>query len=312
MQETIITCLKFCSMKITGRKFLFILTMVIIPSSIFSQVNNIIVGSSSSSIYVIDMHDTALSSYDSEFGCLAVVKYYKLDLDWNGIPDFTFTAYCYMGGMSDNDYIRLSSGDNASFSADSVTDDQGQIDSVLHCSYTQNLVPIVRMYNDSDTLFVSDCSQSQTTSIANHNVWLYPITCVGNSVDNWISGVHYIGISKKINNVTYLGWIKVEVVSYDLIYFKEYALNNSIVDVPRHEQSSLSVYPNPATTNLFIRSDHCRKVEIYDIIGSLVKSIDPAVGNKEVSLDVTGFSPGVYFVRIYVDNAIVTRKINKQ
>ena len=60
------------------------------------------------------------------------------------------------------------------------------------------------------------------------------------------------------------------------------------------------VYPNPAGNELRIQSAELKieSVEIYDVIGDKMFSRHPAVGSQQLSIDVSEFTPGIYFVKV--------------
>ena len=71
------------------------------------------------------------------------------------------------------------------------------------------------------------------------------------------------------------------------------------------------MYPNPAKDFLYIdnKEQLIEKIEIYSIIGSLVKRID-LDHRAKVKISVSDFQEGSYIVRIYdLNNKIYTRKI---
>jgi hypothetical protein len=55
-------------------------------------------------------------------------------------------------------------------------------------------------------------------------------------------------------------------------------------------------YPSPASKELFIESDTAVSIEIYDCLGSLVKSINVMPGISQILID--AFSKGVYFIKV--------------
>lgn len=295
-------------MKKINLVFLLELTMVVSSLVGQSQTPYIIIDPSFDSMYVVNTHDTVLDS-----GGTGGEHYYKLDLDGNGIPDFTFSALSWMGGQSEYSYIRLSSDDNSTFSADSVITNIGHYDSVGQVYYTQDLVPMVRIYEDLDTLYPDDCSDSIKTDISDYYYVYFPRPCIVISLDYWISGwgPHYIGIRKKINNVDYLGWIKVEVVNRKQIVIKEYALNHKLLDIPQFAFSALTIYPNPVGSTLYIKGSSFEKVEIYDVFGSLVDTVDTNTIGSQVEINVDNLKPGIYLIRIFEKGTIITRKILK-
>ncbi len=64
-------------------------------------------------------------------------------------------------------------------------------------------------------------------------------------------------------------------------------------------ENAISIYPNPASTNLYIVSDNeiIKEVELYSAIGKLVRKNINAGNNLE--LDLNGLSEGIYFVRVF-------------
>lgn len=77
----------------------------------------------------------------------------------------------------------------------------------------------------------------------------------------------------------------------------------------QNTKAELSVYPNPVTETVFIRTDESVKnVSIFSANGSLVKS---ANGNVK-SIDVRSLTTGMYIVKITTPTATVTKKIIKK
>jgi len=71
--------------------------------------------------------------------------------------------------------------------------------------------------------------------------------------------------------------------------------------------SAISLYPNPANYSLTVRSKFSiDKIEIYDVFGKFVKAIQ---GNdNEILTDVSNFSTGMYFMKIYTQFGTKTEK----
>ena len=70
--------------------------------------------------------------------------------------------------------------------------------------------------------------------------------------------------------------------------------------------SLLDIYPNPAKSQLFIKSDSpVKRIEIYNQSGIRVLIND----NVSEELDVSKLTNGIYFARIYMDGMVVTKKI---
>lgn len=72
--------------------------------------------------------------------------------------------------------------------------------------------------------------------------------------------------------------------------------------------SSLALYPNPVSNQLFISAENIQKIEIYSMLGTLLKT---AIKDTE-SIDLTHLSTGNYLVKITTDQGSVTKKITKK
>jgi len=77
--------------------------------------------------------------------------------------------------------------------------------------------------------------------------------------------------------------------------------------------SQIRVYPNPAREHVMIDLDafngNMQKIELVDATGQQVINPVLSPSGKSVDLSLNNLSEGIYFVRIYTDKGIVTRKI---
>jgi hypothetical protein len=77
------------------------------------------------------------------------------------------------------------------------------------------------------------------------------------------------------------------------------------------ETSTISVYPNPVTTVLNVRTEKPIKgIKIFDVSGHLLNEVTPK--SDLISLDFSLYSEGQYFMTIYDENSFTTTKIIKQ
>lgn len=274
-----------------------------------AQSDSIIIDPFLSSIFVTDIADTLITSY-SPLGC--GTENYNLDIDGNNISDFTFSLTCYLGGMGTYAWIKLNSFDGSWFSADSsVTDSVCQLDSIGQIVCTPETFSMVRIYNSSDTLYTGDCLNQTSTNISNISTGNYPGYIEYNSLDNWISGDHYIGIRKIIDNVNYLGWIKVEVVDYNKIIVKEYALNRSFLGVNPIDASQSSIFPNPFRDRLFFNSSAGPgNIKIFSLTGVCLVQREFSSGIN--SIDLSNLPKGVYFFQTAGDDYFIQQKLIKE
>ncbi len=72
---------------------------------------------------------------------------------------------------------------------------------------------------------------------------------------------------------------------------------------------TLNVYPNPANSNVTITSSaSIDRIEISNILGQKVYE-DATIGANQATINVSGLQNGAYFVRVYGDNCMMTRKL---
>lgn len=77
-------------------------------------------------------------------------------------------------------------------------------------------------------------------------------------------------------------------------------------------ENVISIFPNPASQQFFIKNTSLINLEravIYDISGRLISEYDISNTSRTKTIDVTGVSTGIYFVNIFSDRAMITRKV---
>ncbi|AUP79822.1 T9SS type A sorting domain-containing protein [Flavivirga eckloniae] len=77
-------------------------------------------------------------------------------------------------------------------------------------------------------------------------------------------------------------------------------------------EAAITLYPNPASRQFFIRNAsfiNLEKAVIYDISGRHISEYDISDTSKAKTINVTGVSGGIYFVNIYSDRAMITKKL---
>ena len=79
----------------------------------------------------------------------------------------------------------------------------------------------------------------------------------------------------------------------------------SIDAVDETEETSLILWPNPASQTVYIEGVEAKEVQVYNTLGQMVKSVR---NSNEVSLE--GLVQGVYMVRITsIDGSIFTNRL---
>ena len=87
-----------------------------------------------------------------------------------------------------------------------------------------------------------------------------------------------------------------------------YEVTTGIYDV----QQNVSIYPNPTTSDvtLDLSGLNARTVELFSMNGQLLNTVVPTTETMTMSL--SQYANGIYFVRIHSDNGITTQKIVKK
>lgn len=81
-------------------------------------------------------------------------------------------------------------------------------------------------------------------------------------------------------------------------------VNNLIAN----ELEGISLYPNPTTGILYLNGVEGADVQISNMMGQVVESIENS--NEFNQVDMSSYANGTYFVKVVVDNKVTTRKIN--
>ncbi|MDR7369609.1 T9SS type A sorting domain-containing protein [Flavobacterium aquidurense] len=76
----------------------------------------------------------------------------------------------------------------------------------------------------------------------------------------------------------------------------------------KFETSKLTLYPNPATNQIFISGQDIERVDIYNLLGILVKTVD----KNTQTIDVSNLPTGNYIVKMTNGEGTVTKKIIKK
>jgi len=100
---------------------------------------------------------------------------------------------------------------------------------------------------------------------------------------------------------------------------KDDIFNGIEVDIERAEKVTLvktselnneiNVYPNPATNKLHVNANgkELQRIQLIDLAGKLIYSCD--VFNHQKSIDLSGIKGGLYIVKIFAGDHIVSKKI---
>jgi hypothetical protein len=89
------------------------------------------------------------------------------------------------------------------------------------------------------------------------------------------------------------------------------AVWTSVTDEPGPGGASLNIYPNPADNHAFIiASEDIKGITIFNATGQQI--LDRRISGKQIELNTSGFSNGIYMVRLETSSGISTRKLTIQ
>lgn len=126
---------------------------------------------------------------------------------------------------------------------------------------------------------------------------------------NLISGQHYYAMTKSMNSA---GLMSDSIVSDGVIFLLSTFINSVA------EENSVSIYPNPAKEQVMLSviSDQEREFQysLTDINGKMIltepkKKLAIGINQIQIPLQDLHLSTGIYFIRLYSDNKLVTKKI---
>ena len=82
---------------------------------------------------------------------------------------------------------------------------------------------------------------------------------------------------------------------------------SGVEDVITDKNTSISIYPNPATDYINVSTDEVNEINVYSLTGAIV-----ARSTNSTTVDVSHLSTGNYIVRIVTPNGVSTSKLIKK
>ena len=86
----------------------------------------------------------------------------------------------------------------------------------------------------------------------------------------------------------------------------------TVSGIEENNLKNISVYPNPANKHIYINSTNhlINQITLTNISGKEVFSDFSNKNKAEFSIDISSFNSGIYFVNIYTEAEVITRKIS--
>src|SRR5690554_1075957 len=132
-------------------------------------------------------------------------------------------------------------------------------------------------------------------------------------IDSILISPHNVGTYSVIARLYERTFTNYGLADTDTIFFRvdEYL---TVVEEEKIEPE-VTLYPNPANETITVDFGHYfvnPKVEIYNLEGRLIEIVETKSDNSEVTIDVSGFSHGVYLLRVNDKERSITKKFIKQ
>ena len=256
----------------------------------YSQNNDLTIGIENDSLTIFDLgNDEIVLGYDEKRA-----NYY-IDIDQNNAWDLRFKFFRYYGGSGTVSNIILIASDSTFFSIDTVTIQWiGPCDSLYPDTLSET---VVTKYEINEVLKNNQLF-SQSAFIARYAEPFGGPCIIARDINYWIGGIHYVGIKKTVNNINYLGWIKVEVKTHTSMIFMELAIQNLLLDIPEYTNpAAFVIYPNPANQHIYITNvtnTSINEIRIYNQTGQMLLR----EGQITNSIDISSLKHGIYVIEI--------------
>ena len=113
-----------------------------------------------------------------------------------------------------------------------------------------------------------------------------------------------IPIAYAINNTSTTRTLTLTAQNGDVANYEEFTLG-----LREHQLEEIKIFPNPTTDIITITSanDRIAKIEIFSITGQIIKSEH----NPNSKIDVSDIAKGIYFLKIYSDEKVITKQFIK-
>lgn len=231
---------------------------------------------------------------------------FPIDVNNDGIIDFSFKAKNQQGGMGSGDtYVQINALNNNQVA-------WGNTDTCVGSPFYTKMAKDF-MLNEQ---------------IANFNMW-EGATSIYVTRNYWFSGTYncninitdssaIIGTRIFVLNDTLYGWIKLNNIyshSYEAGFtIEEYACNKGTVGIiETKEENFFIAYPNPSKDKVFLKLSFAIKecvLTLFDLNGR--ELIREQINNNDTQIDISSLSKGIYYIKLINDNSVFVKKILKK
>lgn len=230
---------------------------------------------------------------------------YSINMVIDPQPDIQFIAHGAVSSGGSSTYINLTSLNTNVYIA------FGRWDSVfVPGGPSWNVTKIAKPFNIGDPLTASNIVWDNTT--------LYLTDQSGaqggvKNVTDWIGGDKYIGIKYLSGNNTTYGWIRVNCVSQDSCFVKDFSSGSATTGLFNMQSQQAFSYPNPVADYLYVVSGGAviqESINLY-LFDRLGRKITPPffVHGNQIQIDLRGLSEGCYVLKYSLDEITRSQRI---
>jgi hypothetical protein len=106
-------------------------------------------------------------------------------------------------------------------------------------------------------------------------------------------------------------------VANSYLYVDNLAFTGSVAGIKENNAATtVKLFPNPASDKLVVSSNNLKastgQIEIYDVIGNKVKSVNNVDFTNDVIIDIADLNQGGYFIKVNTSQGVITNKFLKQ
>jgi hypothetical protein len=281
-----------------------ILYLLLFSKQIFAQIDNFTAGCESDSIHFVDLiQDVYLSAPFGEY------DEFDVDLDDNGVNDFSFITYWSptMGVVVR--YIHL-----VPYGQNKIAIGRTDTSNIHIYNPDTSFRQVIKVLNFGDTISEELFLLNETAVLAEREWWeggyiTYNIT-------DWINiGDKYIGCCIYTDTTYFYSWIKVNVLNYHSLTIKEFAVNLDISTgiVKKNDGNDINIYPIPASSFIYLKSEKSwldeATFEVMNFQGQPLSIRQNKIKKDLIEIKLNSYEPGVYFIRIMWENKNQVKKI---
>lgn len=131
------------------------------------------------------------------------------------------------------------------------------------------------------------------------------------------AGVNAIADPSAYQNISQLQtiYVRVENISGNCVALASFLIVIDSLSVDSFGFQDLNIFPNPSSGNVTLQSSQLiseTTISLYDILGKMVLSKNVLPDNGAITLDISSFGNGVYFLKIASEGNVVVRKLIKR